>query len=279
MRTLPIHTCLVWAGARGEVLRTPAVTRADRSPLCLGAKRPLSPGSSLPSASLTSPLREAALQGSLRGCVLSLQVPRVSCGRVAALGNLGCFWGTAWVKCQELLSPPLRGSSRDWSPSAGWGQLFSLALLDPDQWFTVMGSERGWSIRSCWAGACCKRVLGSPVAALPWGQLVCVYTSHGQGSVFFGLCTCFGGPPLQPPNGACLFLKTPVSGLVVQASVSSPPGWVPPLQTPFSSNPCQSRRSELDLFSSLPNQLNVYLIALVIQESSSWFPVRIFPHV
>ena len=200
MRTLPIHT-LAWSGL-GHLVRCsghPAFTRADCSPLCLapsGLRAWF-----LTALSLHFPSERSCPAGEAEGCVFSLQAPGVSCRGAAALRNLGCFWDTAWVKCHESLSPPLRGSSRDWSPSAGWGQLFSLALFDPDPVIYCDGEWMGLghAARGSWEARQLPCLEGS----------LCVCASHGQRSVFFGLSTCFGGPPLQPPNGACLFLTWP----------------------------------------------------------------------
>lgn len=166
---------LVWAGAHGEMLLGHlAFTRADFSPLGLGAKSPLSlmvlhwPQPLLLSLCVKLPCRgvwgpcffSASIQGGLYQ----------SCCHQKS----GLFLGHHLSKCQELLSLFSLGCPWDWVPSVSLGQLFSLPCLTQAQWFTVMWGEWGWSIHSSWAGACSKRVLGSLVAARVHLSLPCL---------------------------------------------------------------------------------------------------------
>ena len=206
--------CLVWAGAHGEMLLGHlAFTRADFSPLGLGAKSPLSlmvlhwPQPLLLSLCVKLPCRgewgpyffSASIQGGLYQ----------SCCHQKS----GLFLGHHLSKCQELLSPPNLGFSWDWDPSVGWGQLFSLALFDPDpviycdvEW---MGLEHslilGWGMQ--------QECPGKPCSCLALGAAcVCVYMCVCillMISVQSFLAFLFVIEVIQPANGACLFLTRP----------------------------------------------------------------------
>ena len=127
----------------------------------------------------------------------------VSCGRVATVGSLGCFWGPTWVSVSSGQHHFTQTLPQEWVASAAWSNLSSgsghLRLS------TMLEHEMSQAREFTWPGTGerGKAVTGKPTAvrtdfsAFPGDKPVGTsFQEHSPG--FSNLPICFSHSLIQP---------------------------------------------------------------------------------